>query len=63
MENWNNGFWETGTVVYWQNTMTRKLMNEEFPYKIIIPTFPGPDPWPRPGISTCGDGKQGIRKQ
>jgi hypothetical protein len=39
MENWNNEFWETGTVVYWQNTMTRKLINEEFPYKIIIPTF------------------------
>ena len=24
---------------------------------------PGPDPWPRPGMSRYGDGKWGIRKQ
>jgi len=25
--------------------------------------IPGPDPWPRPGMARCGDGKWGIHKQ
>ncbi len=25
--------------------------------------IPGPNPWPRPGISRCGNGKSGIHKQ
>jgi hypothetical protein len=30
----------------------RKVMKTK---KIMI--IPGPDPWPRPGMSRCGDGK------
>jgi len=25
MEHWNNGFWETGTLVCWQNTIDKKV--------------------------------------
>jgi len=39
MEQWNNGLWEAGTVVFGKTILTRKLINEGFPYKTIIPIF------------------------
>jgi len=39
MEHWNNGFWATGTLVYWQNTvlakilLTRNLINKKISFK------------------------------
>jgi hypothetical protein len=35
MEHWNNGFRETGAVVYWKKYISKG--------EIIIPIFPGPD--------------------
>ncbi|GAG66037.1 unnamed protein product [marine sediment metagenome] len=37
--------------------LTEKLINEKLTFTNSIPIFPGPDPWPRPGMSRCGYGK------
>jgi len=44
MEHWNNGFCEARAEVYRQNPigrtlLTKNLINERLPHKIIIPTF------------------------
>jgi len=47
LKQWNNGLGETGTVIIGKTLLTRKLINERLPYKIIpgndgifdIPTF------------------------
>ena len=53
MECWNNGILGSGKLRQWfigKTLLTRKLINERLPYKIIIPTLqyslaqtPGPD--------------------
>ena len=53
LEQWNNGILGSGKLRQWfigKTLLTRKLINERLPCKIIIPTFqyslaqtPGPD--------------------
>ena len=67
MEQWVNlpwTRWRTGKIPLDReaNEWAISLFKPTFQYS-TIPLFPGPDPWPRPGMSRCSNGKSGIHKQ